>query len=55
MMCYKDRTYCLALDCENTSCYRLMTKETAEAAAKAGLLISFAEFRYKCGMYQPRT
>jgi hypothetical protein len=39
MMCYRDRTYCPFLECEETDCDRKKTQQIVDAASRAGLLI----------------
>jgi hypothetical protein len=53
-ICYRDRSYCTHLDCQNQGCLERVTKEL-EAKAKAfGLPLSYTDFRRTgCGWMPP--
>lgn len=52
MICYKDRTFC-ASDCENEECFRFLSIEERDKAAKDGWLFSFSDFADVCPDYKP--
>ncbi len=52
MICYKDKTFCMA-DCKNTKCSRFMTPELEDEARSFGLPVAMADFSDNCADYIP--
>lgn len=54
MICYRDRTYCSAIDCLNfTGCWRALTDEVRADAERIGLPISQFVNPNKNDCYKP--
>ena len=47
MICYRDRTYCIA-KCTNVECSKMLTKKVKEDAEDFGLPVSFTDFSDTC-------
>ncbi len=43
MLCFRDRTYCASLNCQN-NCGRMLTEELKAEAIKVGLPVAMALF-----------
>lgn len=50
MICYRDRTYCIA-KCNNVKCSRMLTEKIKEDAADFGLPVSFTDFSDTCAYF----
>ena len=51
MLCYRDRTYCLASAdgrCSNNNCYRFLSEMDEKRAEKLDLAIAFSDFYEGC-------
>ena len=45
MICYRDRSYCNEIKCQNTDCSRRVTVKIMLGATEANLPIRYAAFR----------
>lgn len=54
MICYKDKTFCVA-QCTNTQCDRKLTKGVIQAARAAELNIAVSNFSENCKDYRKPT
>lgn len=50
MLCYKDKTYCVAslVTCDNKKCYRYLSQEENDSADAIGIPIAFSDFSDGC-------
>ena len=52
MICYKDRSYCVA-KCMTKECARNLSKEEQQHALELGLPIALTDFSSDCDSYVP--
>lgn len=53
MICYKDMTFCVAVECRTTECFRHPTHTKSNAEARNPLPLAMGDFRKTCGKYDP--
>lgn len=54
MLCYRDQTWCAdSNECNNSSCFRLLTQKDLDKANELGLYISVSSFKEGCTSFIP--